>query len=42
MKLGHVLQSTLRVNIQLDSFRSDELNERPGFGSGRKPDRTTC
>jgi len=36
MKLGHVLQSTLRVNIQLDSFRSDELKRAARFWIGKE------
>ena len=35
MKLGHVLQSTLRVNIELDSFRSDELKRAARFWVGQ-------
>ena len=36
MKLGHVLQSTLRVNIELDSFRSDELKRAARFWIGKE------
>jgi hypothetical protein len=36
MKLGHVLQSTLRVKIELDSFRSDELKRAARFWVGKE------
>jgi hypothetical protein len=36
MKLGHVLQSTLRVNIELDRFRSDELKRAARFWVGKE------
>jgi hypothetical protein len=36
VKLGHVLQSTLKVNIGLDSFRSDELKRFARFWIGNE------
>jgi Helicase conserved C-terminal domain len=36
MKLGHVLQSTLRENIKLDGFRSDELKRAARFWVGKE------
>ena len=36
MKLGHVLQSTHKVHIELDSFRSDELKRAARFWVGKE------